>query len=154
MVLNELLPIELEEFLKPFFGEREARNSEIGNFWRGLPRVADTSGFSPRINITDDAKSFVVTAELPGMNEKDVDVQLTKDTLILSGEKKVEHERTEGGRHYFQRASGVFRREVKLGFDVDEDKVEATFAKGVLTLKLPKTVEAQRGTKKITVKTA
>ena len=110
--------------------------------------------FNPRIEITEDATGLSVRAELPGLEEKDVEVELTKDHLILKGEKRDESERTEGQTHYTERSFGSFQRAVPLSFEIEEDKVEATFKKGILTVKLPKTSRARSETKKVSVKAA
>jgi len=115
---------------------------------------ADNSGFVPKVNVTEDEKKLEVTCELPGMEEKDFDITLNKDSLILKGEKRVEHERKEGGNAYFERSYGSFQRVIPLRSKVDEDKIEATFKNGVLHLTLPKTIESQKESRKISVKRA
>ena len=109
-------------------------------------------GFNPRINVTENDKEVRVTAELPGMDDKDIDLSLTKDSLTIRGEKRLDHEKTEGNRYYSERSYGTFSRTVPLGFEVDEDKVDASFVKGILTIVLPKSERAQRQARKITVK--
>lgn len=110
--------------------------------------------FAPRIDVAETDKEFRVTAELPGMDEKDVELKLTKDALILKGEKKEEKE--EKGRDYYRRERhfGAFCQEVPLPSGVTEDKINAVFKNGVLTVTLPKTAEAQQETKKIEIKKA
>jgi HSP20 family protein len=116
--------------------------------WLG-PRMG---GFSPRLDVTEDEQAIKVTAELPGMDEKDIDVTLTKDSLILKGEKKAEKEDKGKGYYRAERSFGSFTRTIPLTAEIDEDKVEAKFTKGVLTIRLPKTIEAQAAYKKIEVK--
>ncbi len=110
------------------------------------------SAFAPKVALTEDEKRYKVTAELPGMNEGDIDISLTKDGLTLRGEKKEERESKEGGAYYSERTYGSFMRQFPLLVEVDEDKVEANFSKGVLTITLPKAAAAQKQTKKISVR--
>jgi HSP20 family protein len=86
------------------------------------------------------------------MDEKDIDVSLTRDTLTIKGEKKEEKE--EQGKDYYrmERSYGSFTRSVPLPVEVDTDKVQATFKKGVLDITLPKTARAIQETKKVPVK--
>jgi HSP20 family protein len=95
-----------------------------------------------------------VRAELPGIDEKDIDVRLSDGTLTIRGEKKEEREeREEGGSYYVsERRYGSFQRSFRIPEGIDHDKVDASFRKGVLTITLPKTPEAQQKAKKIEVK--
>jgi HSP20 family protein len=92
-----------------------------------------------------------VSAELPGMDDEDIEVSLSRDVLTISGEKKQEKE--EKGRDYYraERSYGSFRRSIPLPAEVNADKVDAVFSKGVLTITLPKTAKAE-GRKRIIVK--
>ena len=108
--------------------------------------------FSPGLAFSDNEKEVLITLEVPGMSENDLNISLGKDSLTISGEKVVEHERSEGGRYYSERACGSFSRTVPLDCRVDEDKVDAVCKNGVLTLRLPKAADAQKGSRKISVK--
>lgn len=110
------------------------------------------SDLTPRVDVSETEKEVVVKADLPGMDEKDIGVELTGDTLTLKGEKKSESE--EKGKHFYrmERSTGTFQRTLALPAEVDPAKVEATFKKGVLTVTLAKTTEAQEKVKKIEVK--
>jgi HSP20 family protein len=112
-----------------------------------------TGAFMPRLDVTEDAKAFTVTAELPGMTEKDIDLSISGDTLTIRGEKKEEKEDKNKNYYYSERSYGSFLRSVPLPRQVETDKVSASFKKGVLTITLPKTAEAAEATKKIDVKT-
>lgn len=111
-------------------------------------------GFNPRVNVTETEREIRVTAELPGMSEKDVELSLAGDALILRGEKKVEHEeKGEGGRRtYFERSYGSFQRSIPLSCEIDEDNVDASYRNGVLTIVLPKSKAAQAASKKISIR--
>jgi HSP20 family protein len=125
----------------------------------GLGAFPDLTGtFMPRLDVTEDAKAFIVTAELPGMSEKEIDLSISGDTLTIRGEKKEEKEEKEDkdknkNYYYSERSYGSFMRSIPLPRQVETDKVSASFKKGVLTITLPKTEAAIDATKKITVKT-
>lgn len=107
----------------------------------------------PRMDVTETATDLVVTVELPGVEDKDVTVDLTGDILTIKGEKKEDHETKEEGRHLVERSYGSFVRTVRLPFTVDGDGVEATVDKGVLTVRLPKPAEARKEPKRIEIRT-
>jgi HSP20 family protein len=90
-----------------------------------------------------------VSAELPGMDEKDVEVLVDNDVLTIRGEKKSEHE--DQGRRFSERYYGRFERAIALPFEVDEEKAEASFKNGVLTVTLPKSATAKDTAKRIAI---
>jgi HSP20 family protein len=108
--------------------------------------------FSPQVDVAETDKEIVVSAELPGLDDKDIDVSLSQGMLTISGEKKQEQEKK--GRSYFrvERSYGSFQRSIALPSEVDTGKVDAVFRKGVLTITLPK-VGAAQARKKIAIKT-
>jgi HSP20 family protein len=108
----------------------------------------------PAVDIAESDKSYEITAELPGMDEKNIDVKLSNGGLTIRGEKQEEKEEKKKDYCIQERRFGSFERSFVLPNGVDRDNIEATFKKGVLTVKLPKTAEAQKAEKKITVKTA
>jgi HSP20 family protein len=109
---------------------------------------------APAIDLVEKDKEFEVTAELPGIDEKNVEVKVVNGTLTIKGEKKESKEEKEKDYYLSERRYGSFQRSFRLPETVDADKIEAAFAKGVLTVKLPKTAEAQKGAKTIAVKAA
>ena len=123
-----------------------------------LPKLsryeAPFEGMMPTMDVTETEDRFRVMVELPGMDEKDVEVVLSGNVLTIKGEKKVEKEETEKQYAYRERRYGTFRRSIPLDFDVVTDKIEATFDKGVLTIDLPKTAEAKKAYKKIPIHAA
>lgn len=126
------------------FGSRALRGLDDGWF-----------GGMPTIDVTDSDNELVVSAELPGVDEKDIDVTLSGDVLTISGEKKHEHkepDEKEGGHRYVERRYGSFSRSVRLPFEAGEQDVKADFDKGVLTIRIPKPDEVQGKVKKIDVK--
>jgi HSP20 family protein len=139
----------------PFALLRREMDSLFDNFFRGFdvePFESRLGAFSPKVDVTENDKEIKVTAELPGMDEKDIDVSLQSDMLTIKGEKKEEKE--DKGKDYYrmERSYGSFSRSIPLPVEVETNKVEAKFKKGVLSITLPKTAKAVAETKKIPVK--
>jgi HSP20 family protein len=109
-------------------------------------------GLSPAVDVHQDDKEVVVTAELPGMSEKDIEVSLAGELLTIKGEKKSEHEEKEGGAHRTERRYGAFERTIRLPFAVKDDPIDATFANGVLTVRLRVPEELKKPVRKIEIK--
>ena len=101
----------------------------------------------PSVEVSETDKDVKVTAELPGLEEKDVEVLLAEGVLTIRGEKKSETE--DKDRHYSERYYGRFERRVALPGEVDEDKVQASFKNGILTVTMPKSAKAQEHVKRI-----
>ena len=106
----------------------------------------------PAVDISEDAAGYKITAELPGLEEKDVEVTLTDDVLTIKGQKTAETEKKENNAYLSERSYGAFRRAFVLPAGVDAEKITADVAKGVLTVMVPKAAPAQ--TKTIEVKAA
>ncbi|MBN1671993.1 MAG: Hsp20/alpha crystallin family protein [Kiritimatiellae bacterium] len=94
--------------------------------------------FAPKVDVKETDRQIQVSAELPGLDDKDVQVTLDDDMLYIRGEKKDEHEEKEGDWHRVERAYGSFARAIPLPAAVDAEKVKAKFKKGVLSVTLPK----------------
>ncbi len=94
--------------------------------------------FSPKIDVVDDTANLVVTAELPGLTGKEVEVLVQDGVLVIKGEKQVESKHEENGCFHTERAYGSFKRQLPLPLEVDHNKIEAQFENGLLTLKIPK----------------
>ncbi|TGQ07482.1 Hsp20/alpha crystallin family protein, partial [Mesorhizobium sp. M00.F.Ca.ET.217.01.1.1] len=101
----------------------------------------------PSVEISDSETEIHVTAEIPGMDEKDIEVLLDDGVLTLRGEKRSETE--DKDRHFSERFYGRFERRIPLVYEVEEDKVNAAFHNGVLSVTLPKTQRAQTKAKRI-----
>ena len=110
------------------------------------------ASLAPQVDVAEDDKEICVTAELPGVDEKDLDLSLTHEALTIRGEKK--HEAQEEGKDYYRRecAYGSFQRMIPLPAEVDESKVEAQYKKGILTVHLPKKGNGGAARKHIEVK--
>ncbi|MFO7983508.1 MAG: Hsp20/alpha crystallin family protein, partial [Desulfuromonadales bacterium] len=108
--------------------------------------------FVPSVDVSETDNEIHVSAELPGMEEKDIDVSLSGNHLIIRGEKKTEKEKKDKQFYRKESSYGSFHRSIPLPTEVEEDKIEATFKKGVLKIDLPKSAEARKGRKKIEIK--
>ncbi len=109
---------------------------------------------APAMDVAEKKDAYEITAELPGIDEKDIEIKLSNGTLTIKGEKTEEKE--EKDKEYFvsERRFGSFHRMMTVPEGVDTDKIEASFAKGVLTVRLPKSAKAREAEKKIMVKAA
>lgn len=141
----------------PFSVLQKEMNRLFDDFFRGFDVAPfGTVGerlktFSPSVDVKEDDKEISVKAELPGMDEKDVEVFLTENTLTLKGEKQEEKEDKGKDYYHMERSYGSFNRVIPLPKGIDTKKVKATFKNGVLTVKLPKTEEAKEKGKKIPI---
>jgi HSP20 family protein len=150
---------------------REVEASPLDAFQREMNRLFDdffkgfglrpfgeemeaAGAFYPQIDMTEDEKSIYVTAELPGLDEKDIDINLSKDSLTIKGEKKEEKEEKGKESYYMERSFGSFTRVLPIPADINPDKVEATFRKGVLNITLPKVQKEKKEQKKIEIKSS
>lgn len=121
---------------------------DVEPFWRGEL----TFGKAPAVDIAERDKEYEVTVELPGMDEKDVDVKFADGVLSIKGEKKEEKEEKRKDYYLSERRFGSFQRSFQVPDGVDADKIEASFKNGVLMVVLPKSPEAQKREKKIAIK--
>jgi HSP20 family protein len=106
----------------------------------------------PAVDITETEKGYKVVAELPGMDEKNIEVKIANSMLTIKGEKQEDKEQEKPDYYIRERSFGSFERTFPVPDGVELDKADASFKKGVLTVTLPKTAEAQKAEKKITVK--
>jgi HSP20 family protein len=141
---------------------RNVRSADtlFDDLWRGFaltPESATTpsrAGFAPRVNIRETDEEIVLTAELPGVEEKDFEVVLEDDVLILKGEKRSETEAEEKGIHRVEILSGRFERRFALPFEADPEAVTAAYKNGVLAVTVPKPSEAKPRVRQIEISTA
>lgn len=139
----------------PFSLLRREMDSLFDNLFRGFdvePFESRLGAFSPSVDVTENDKEIKISAELPGMDEMDIDVSLQSDMLTIKGEKKEEKEDKGKDFYKMERSYGSFSRTIPLPVEVETDKAEAKFKKGVLIITLPKTAKAVSETKKIAVK--
>ncbi|MER9646333.1 Hsp20/alpha crystallin family protein [Mesorhizobium sp. M0199] len=140
----------------PFLTLHREMNRLFDEAFRGFDtRLPSLGGFSaaraswPSVEISDGEKEIRVTAEIPGMDEKDIELLLDDGVLTLRGEKREETE--DKDRQFSERFYGRFERRIPLGYEVDEGKVNAAFRNGVLSVPLPKTDRAQPKAKRIAI---
>lgn len=119
-----------------------------------LARLSDAPRFNPPIDIREGDNGYFITAELPGIDPKDVEITVQEGTLLIKGEKKFEQESKGEGYHRMERSYGSFRRVISLPKGVDFDHIDATFNNGLLTLTVPKLPELKPQTRKIEIKPA
>lgn len=136
---------------------RREVDSVFRDFGRGWPQIemASSRMLGVDVNISETDKALEVTAELPGVDAKDVDVEYRDGMLTIRGEKK--EERKEGDKksmRIYERSYGMFERSFTLPVDVEGEKITADFEKGVLKVVLPKAPQSQAQVKKIEVKPA
>ena len=123
---------------------------------RGAEGAAETGFFTPVVEAREDEKGLYIDVDLPGVNPDDVSVELDEGILTIKAERRMEKDIEEAGKegtkfHIMERAYGTFMRRFNLPFEADEDKIEATFDKGVLKIFIPRK-EEEKKTKKIAVK--
>jgi len=115
----------------------------------GQPRALHTLEHAPKVEVQENGKTYTITVELPGLDQKDVKVLVEDDVLTVSGEKHVE--RSDEKTHYSERSYGSFTRAFTLPSDADRNGITANFAKGVLTLQIAKTAGGPERTRQIEV---
>ncbi len=145
-----------EELENPLPAFRKRLNALFEDFDSRWP--AGLGKFAVHSNVSETDKEIRITAELPGMDQKDIDISVTANRITIKGEKKSEKDekKDEEGRqfHRIERSSGSFERSMSLPFDINPDNVGAEFKDGVLTVTLAKPPEVVEKTKKIEVKQA
>jgi HSP20 family protein len=134
----------------PLFTLHREMNRLFDDVFRGFdaPTLWGGRGAWPQLEVQDADSEYRVTAELPGLEEKDVEVLFEDGVLILRGEKRAEAE--DPGRAFSERVYGRFERRLSLG-DVDEDRIQARFRNGVLTVTVPKSEQSQSRVKRIPI---
>ena len=141
------------DFFDPFVNFRREVNRMFDDFFDGAGwSGSGQSGMMPAVDVHEDEKELVVTAELPGVSEKDIEVNLAGDMLTIKGEKKAERQHKDGDSWRMERHYGSFQRAIGLPFDVKDGQVDAKFSNGVLSVRIPKPADLQRSTRKIEVK--
>jgi HSP20 family protein len=127
--------------------------------WRfPTPSLFDFAPFArrgvvaPAVDLVERDSDYLFTAELPGMDEKDIELKVAHDVLTIKGEKKEEKEEKKKDYYLSERSYGAFQRSFSLPDDADADKIEASFKKGVLTITVPKKPEAVKPERKVEVK--
>ena len=121
------LQTQLNDLFEEF--SSKSQRAERGTSWAPM---------LPRVDVSETDQEVHIAAELPGLEENDVDVTLERGVLTIKGEKKFEEEDKEKDYHRVERSYGLFQRSIPLPVEVDADRVDATFKNGVLRVVLPK----------------
>ena len=129
---------EMDKLWESFFETRPLRGEEL-------------SEWLPSIDLSETKNDYVVKAELPGIDPKDIDISLSENVLTIRGEKKQEKEEETENYHFVERSYGSFTRAIRLPGQVQSDKISATYKNGVLKIVLPKTEEVKKKEIKIKV---
>lgn len=116
-----------------------------------LPQMPDWK-LAPAMDLVETDKGYAITAELPGLEEKDVDLKVANGILTIKGEKSEQKEEHKGDYHLSERRFGQFQRAFRIPEGVDADRIDASMAKGVLTVTLPKSEKAKAEEKKIEIR--
>lgn len=136
----------------PHISGRWLEPSGLKDLWG--PIATPRLHLTPSVDVGETDKAYEITAELPGMDEDDIEVTLTDAGLTIKGEKKSEREETGKNYHRLERSFGSFQRFFAVPEEVDTAKIDARFRKGLLTVTLPKTAKARAKARKIKVKAA
>jgi HSP20 family protein len=123
------------------------------SYGQGDEQSLTTSSFAPAVDVYEDEHTVTLKIEVPGIDEKDIDVRLENNTLTVHGERKIEQEEKEENYRRVERHYGSFTRTFTLPTTVDSEKVSANYDKGVLKIALPKKAEAKPKQIKVNVGT-
>ena len=137
---------ELERWAPDFFGVQREINRLFDDFFRGGMQAEEALGrsyWSPAVDIAERDNEYVVKVELPGVNKDDVKITLESNILTIRGEKKQEKEEKGENSHRLERSYGSFQRSFTLPTIVKNDKIDAVYRDGILTVTLPKAEEAK-----------
>ncbi|HEY7229380.1 MAG TPA: Hsp20/alpha crystallin family protein [Pseudolabrys sp.] len=156
MNLKSLIPVGrgLPTVASPFMSLQREIDRLFEDFSRGLPAFSGNGGTAlmPSMDVTETDKEIEVTAELPGLEEKDVQINLADNLLTIRGEKKAEKEQKDKNYRLVERSYGSFERTLELPEGVNPDAIKASISKGVLKVTVAKPAPAQA--RKIEVKSA
>jgi HSP20 family protein len=147
----------VQRYVSPFSAMRAEMDRVLDSFLGGyarfpkLPKFEDGDDLVPSIDVRETETEFVVEAELPGMDEKDVSVTMNNGVLTLKGEKKSEREEKKDSYYLSERHYGSFERSFQVADTVDAETVKATFEKGVLKVTMTKRPEAVKAEKRIPI---
>ena len=156
MNLRSLIPVGRDRGLvgtgyQPFASLRREIDRLFDDFTRGFPAMTSPD-LTPTLDVTETDKELEITAELPGLEEKDVQINMSDNLLTIRGEKKAEKEQKDKNYRLVERSYGSFERTLELPEGVSSDAIKANITKGVLKVTIPKPAPAQA--KKIEVKSA
>jgi HSP20 family protein len=153
---QQTTPSRYREEGDPFMTLHREMNRLFDDVFRGFD-MAPLSSMSrmaswPQVEVVDNDKDVRISAELPGLEDKDVEILMGDGVLTIRGEKKSEVQDKE--RAFSERTYGRFERRIPLAWEVEEDKIDASFRNGVLTVTLPKAAESRPEVKRISISRA
>ena len=136
---------EFDRLFEDFFGDAPASAREEGSVAKAL---------APRLDIAESEKAYTIAAELPGVDERDLDVTVADGLLTIKGEKRSEAEEKDEAKnfHRVERSYGLYERRLTLPPEADQSKIDADFRNGVLTVTIPKSKAASEAVRKIAIK--
>jgi len=150
---------ESSELSKDYFDDfRREFDHMFERFWNGHGKLEEENDnlnlLSPRVDVSEDDKKVLITAEVPSLNKDDIELTFDEGMLTFRGEKETEREEKDEKRKYYvsERSYGSFFRTIPVGTDIDEENIEASCENGVLTIELPKTEKHVEAKKKIPIK--
>lgn len=159
MALRDLVsrnvPTKRADVSHPLWRLQENFNRMFDEFFNNFnlePFESRILGKFPSVDIKESDKTVTVSAELPGLEAKDIDISISDDVLNLRGQKEEESESKEGNYYHKERTYGSFQRDIPLPAEVEFNDVNAVFKNGVLTITIPKKPEDKRKSKKIEIK--
>ena len=144
----------------PFYSLQRQMNSLFDDFFTGFdvaPRGLASGkfgSFMPSLDVKESDKEFTIRAELPGVEEKDIEVTVTSEAVTIKGEKKEEKEDKGKNYYYMERSYGSFNRVIPLSTETEANKAEASFKNGVLNVTIPKSPSAKNKGTKVPIKAA
>lgn len=143
----EALHREMDQLFEDFFGNLETGLSWPR--WSGLRSQSDA--WTLNVDVAEDDNEIRVSADVPGMEEKDIDVELSDNLLTIKGEKNQERDEKKPDYHVVERSYGSFHRSIPLPGGLEQDKAKARFKKGVLTITVPKSAQTKTSRKQIPI---
>ena len=157
MNLRSLIPVGRDQGVarraaEPFTSLQREIDRLFDDFTRGWPALGGTTQLVPSMDVTETDKEIELSAELPGLQEKDVQINVADNVLTIKGEKKAEKEEKDKNYRLVERSYGSFSRMIELPAGVDPDTIKASIANGVLKVTVPKPAPAQ--SKKVEIKPA
>lgn len=135
---------DLATFPSDMFSLQREMNRMFDSFFRGVDEPSLLNGtWIPAVDVAEEDDAYVVKVELPGVNKEDVKIMLESNILTIRGEKKAEGEVKQKNYHRTERSYGAFQRSFTLPTSVKNDKIDAVYKDGILTVSLPKAEEAK-----------
>ena len=153
---TEIMPYRPSSWLSPFERMEDVMEDFFRRpfglpLWGGMPRISEGLEPSPSVDIYEKGDEIVVKSDMPGMTKDDIEVNLTDDTITLSGERRKEEKVEEKNFYRLERSYGSFKRTFGLPTEVQSDKAKASFKDGVLEVKIPRSELAKQKEKKIKI---